>query len=146
LPKTGKDAALTSFGIKEKVGNSLSEINVTPFVDVMLVLLIIFIITAPMLSSSVEVNLPQTTLKSQESRERLIVTITRDKKLFIQNRSVTYQDLGDQLKQFAAGAADKSILLRADRNLDYGTVLLIMARIREAGIEEVGLATEPLPE
>jgi biopolymer transport protein TolR len=135
-----------SFGIKEKVGDALSEINVTPFVDVVLVLLIIFMITAPMLSSSVEVNLPQTTLESQKSRERLVVTVTRDKKIFIQNRRVTYRDLEEGLRQFAAGATDKSILLRADRQLDYGTVLLVMSKIKKAGIEEVGLATEPLPE
>jgi biopolymer transport protein TolR len=135
-----------SFGIKEKVGDALSEINVTPFVDVVLVLLIIFMITAPMLSSSVEVNLPQTSLEPQKSKERLVVTITRDKKVFIQNRRVTFRDLEEGLQQFAAGAVEKSILLRADRQLDYGTVLLVMSKIKKAGIEEVGLATEPLPE
>jgi biopolymer transport protein TolR len=144
-----------SLGIKDQVEAAMSEINVVPLVDIVLVLLIIFMITAPMLSSSVEVNLPQTTSDAKESRERLVVTVTfkdengdgsRDKRIFIQNRMVTFTDLEKRLKQYAEGTADRSVLLRADRDLDYGSILIVMSKIKKAGIEEVGLATEPLPD
>ena len=125
--------------------NLMSDINVTPFVDVMLVLLIIFMVTAPMMTQGVEVTLPQATsepLPSQE--EQLMVTIARDKTIFINEQPVIFASLSDKVRALTAGRTDRPVYLRADEGIPYGDVIRVMSRIKDAGVAHVGMVTVPL--
>lgn len=126
---------------------TISEINVTPLVDVMLVLLIIFMITAPLMQQGVEVNLPQTRaeLMQQKGEQPLELRIQRDRRIFIGQTEIPYQQLEEKLKFNERLQKEKKLDLAADRSLDYGYVVDIMATIRRAGIEQVGILTEPPP-
>jgi biopolymer transport protein TolR len=125
----------------------MADINVTPFVDVMLVLLVIFMVTAPMMMQGVDVKLPQVQTPAIESKEeRLIVTITGDRKIFINEYEVNLGDLVPKLEAIyanpAAGRDKAGVFLRADEGLPYGFVMEVMGKIRQAGIEEIGMVTE----
>ncbi len=126
---------------------SFSEINVTPLVDVMLVLLIIFMVTAPMLQQGVKVNLPQARAQSFKMQERkLMITITRDQRIYINNNPYTVGQLGSTLKALEAYRTDKQVFLKADKDVPYGFVVRVMSEIKAAGIQELGMVTEPLHE
>ena len=123
----------------------ISDINVTPLVDVMLVLLIIFMVTAPMMIHGVKVNLPITESKNIKSKEDpLIVSITKKRLIFIENYNVTLNDLRGKLKKIVANRAGKEILLQADKDVPYGFVMKVMSQVKEAGISKVGMITKPL--
>ena len=123
----------------------ISDINVTPLVDVMLVLLIIFMVTAPMMIHGVKVNLPITESKNIKSKEDpLIVSITKKRLIFIENYNVILNDLKGKLKKIVANRAGKEILLQADKDVPYGFVMKVMSQVKEAGISKVGLITKPL--
>ena len=123
----------------------LSEINVTPFVDVMLVLLVIFMVTAPMMQEGVDVNLPQAKGKSLPSKEkRVTISITSKQEIYINNRKTTLAQLEDALKKVFQNRLEKQIFLRADEIVPYGFVVKTMAAIRNAGIEQLGMVTVPL--
>jgi len=123
----------------------ISDINVTPLVDVMLVLLIIFMVTAPMMIHGVKVNLPITESKNIKSKEDpLIVSITKKRLIFIENYNVPLNDLKGKLKKIVANRAGKEILLQADKDVPYGFVTKVMSQVKEAGISKVGLITKPL--
>ena len=123
----------------------ISDINVTPLVDVMLVLLIIFMVTAPMMIHGVKVNLPITESKNIKSKEDpLIVSINQKRLIFIENYTVTLNDLKGKLKKIVANRAGKEILLQADKDVPYGFVMKVMSQVKEAGISKVGLITKPL--
>ena len=125
----------------------LSEINVTPFVDVMLVLLIIFMVTAPMMQEGVDVNLPQAKGKSLPTKEkRMTITITSKKEIFLNDRKIGLSDLEDKLKKIFHDRADKGLFLKADEVVPYGFVVKTMAAIRSAGIDQLGMVTVPLQE
>jgi len=125
--------------------NLISDINVTPLVDVMLVLLIIFMVTAPMMIHGVKVNLPVTESKSIKSKEDpLIVSITKKRLIFIENYNVTLDTLKGKLKKIVDNRAGKEILLQADKDVPYGFVMKVMSQVKEAGISKVGMITEPL--
>jgi len=130
----------------DESGHSLiSDINVTPLVDVMLVLLIIFMVTAPMMTHGVKVDLPETESKSIKTQEDpLILSITKEKEIFIENYKVELDDLGDKLGQIFANRAAKEVLLQADKGVSYGFVMTVMSQVKEAGITKVGMVTEPL--
>lgn len=130
----------------DESGHSLiSDINVTPLVDVMLVLLIIFMVTAPMMTHGVKVDLPETESKSIKTQEDpLILSITRNKEIFIEDYKVELNDLGDKLSKIFANRAAKEILLQGDKNVSYGFVMTVMSQVKEAGITKVGMVTEPL--
>ena len=128
-------------------GRFLSEINVTPFVDVMLVLLIIFMVTAPMMQEGVDVNLPQAKGKSLPTKEkRMTVTVTNKKMVYLNSRKVELSDLEDKLKKVFRDRADKELCLKADEVVPYGFVVRVMSHIRSAGIEQLGMVTVPLEE
>ncbi len=126
----------SSFGRRGLV----SEINVTPFVDVMLVLLIIFMVTAPMMTEGLEVDLPQTravdTLPTES--ENMVLSITRDGALYLDTYAVTLDELGEKLNLLVK-AQNKQLFLQADKTVSYGLVVDVMGRIREAGIENLGV-------
>lgn len=123
----------------------MSDINVTPFVDVMLVLLIIFMVTAPMMIQGVDVNLPQTTAKEIKTRqeEPLILTINKERQISIEKTAIKLEDLGTKLEAILKYREDKQVLLRADTDVPYGFVVKVMAAAKRAGIEKLGMITEP---
>ncbi|MFO7866938.1 MAG: biopolymer transporter ExbD [Candidatus Aminicenantes bacterium] len=127
-------------------GTSFSQINVVPFVDVMLVLLIIFIVAAPMMQSGIPIDLPQAESQSAPADEGLILTITRDKYIHIQDEVVNQFLLEQKLKEYFYGAEKKVVFIRADELLPYGFVINILDIIKKAGVEVVGLVVEPVDE
>ena len=123
----------------------MSEINVTPFVDVMLVLLIIFMVTAPMMMQGVDVNLPQTTTSNIKTEEDpLILTVNKKGEIFLENTQVSLEDLEKKVKSIFKYRREKEILLRADREIPYGLVIKVMAGVKRAGINKLGMVTEPI--
>ena len=125
----------------------MSDINVTPFVDVMLVLLIIFMVTAPMMTQGVDVNLPQTATKNIKTKEDpLILTVNVKGEIFLENHATKLEDLETRVKDIFKYRRDKEILLRADKDVPYGYVIKVMAGVKNAGIAKLGLVTEPLNE
>lgn len=122
----------------------MSQINVTPLVDVMLVLLIIFMVTAPMMQEGVDVNLPRVEASSVDNRdEPLVVTVDRSRRFYINSKPVKLSELKAKLSAISRGA-EKTVLLRADESLPYGYVMSAMSEVRKAGITKVGLVTEPI--
>jgi biopolymer transport protein TolR len=122
----------------------LSDINVTPFVDVMLVLLIIFMVTAPMMQQGIDVNLPETTTKPLRLRdEPLILTVRKDGKTFLARREVPLEELEAKLKAIFEGRDKDELYLRADQDAPYGFVAKAMGAARRAGARTLGIVTEP---
>ncbi|MFI5308784.1 MAG: protein TolR [Polyangiales bacterium] len=123
----------------------LSEINVTPLVDVMLVLLIIFMVSAPMMTTGIEVDLPKTRAPQMDrEEEKLLLTITKEQKVFLGEAEVPYDRLEQALTTNDRLQRDKEIYIQADETVPYGFVAKVMALIRRGGIEKVGLVTDPL--
>ncbi len=122
----------------ERQRQALSEINVTPFVDVMLVLLIIFMVTAPLLQQGIDVNLPRAKGKELPPAERVVITIKKDGRIYV-NKKVTAME---QLKTLFATTADRDVFLKADKDVPYGVVVQVMGELREIGIEKLGMVTE----
>ena len=124
----------------------MSAINVTPLVDVMLVMLIIFMVTAPMMQSGIGVNLPQAETRSTPAEEGLTLTITSDRYIHLQDQVISQFLLEDSLKAYFAGQEEKVVYLKADKDLPYGFVITVIDIAKKAGIEMVGLVTEPVDE
>jgi biopolymer transport protein TolR len=123
---------------------SFSEINVTPLVDVVLVLLIIFMVAAPMLQMGIDVNLPRVKSKSVDvTEEKLVLTVNSAKEIFLNKSKVTLPDLRSKLENIFAAKIDRDLFLRADRNVPYGFVVEVMAEVRKAGVDKLGMITEP---
>jgi len=123
---------------------TMAEINVTPMVDVMLVLLIIFMVTAPLIQQGVKVNLPETKATPVESPDKkLVLSIDLQKKVFIGEVEIPFDELEEKLKSNAKAQQDKEIYLHADRDLAYGVVVDVMAAAQRAGITNVGMITDP---
>jgi len=131
---------------KKEVGTSMSTINVTPLVDVMLVMLIIFMVTAPMMQSGIGVNLPQAETRSTPAEEGLTLTITADRYIHFLDEPINQFLLEDRLKDYFYGREDKVIFLKADQDLPYGFVITVIDIAKKAGVEKVGLVTEPIDE
>jgi biopolymer transport protein TolR len=123
---------------------TMSEINVTPMVDVMLVLLIIFMVTAPLIQQGVKVNLPQAKAAPVEAKEtKIVLSIDREKHIYIGEAEVPLAQLEEKLKTNAKVQADKELYLQADTDINYGTVIQVMAAAQRAGITNVGMITDP---
>jgi len=123
----------------------VAEINVTPLVDVMLVLLIIFMVTAPMMTQGIEVDLPQTTTKAlQQKEEPLIVTLKKDGEIYLDKTKVDSSLLKQQLGLMSDEEKKRPVYLRADESVAYGLVMALMSDIKEAGFEKIGMITTPL--
>jgi len=122
----------------------LSEINVTPLVDVMLVLLIIFMVTAPMLQMGIDVNLPRVKAKSiNVSEEKLVLTINGKQEIYINEFKTTLPDLSAKLESIFKARTDRELFMRADKEVPYGFVVQVMSEVRKAGIDKLGMITEP---
>jgi biopolymer transport protein TolR len=123
----------------------VSDINVTPLVDVMLVLLIIFMVTAPMMTQGIDVKLPESSAPAiPTDDERLVVTVTQERKLYINDNQVEPGEFGAKLAAITQNRADrKGVFLRADEKIPYGYVMEVMGMIRQAGIDQIGMVTEP---
>lgn len=127
---------------RRKASTVITEINVTPFVDVMLVLLIIFIVTAPLMQSGINVDLPKQETGLLEIREENVVTLRKDGAIFFNDRRVTMKDLENRLKSLVSTSPSTEVFLRADQKLAYGAVVGVMAAIKKAGITRLGMVTE----
>lgn len=133
-----------AFQTFKEEGAPVSDINVTPLVDVMLVLLIIFMITTPLFERGIDVNLPQSATTNITGSERIILTIPKDKNyVYFNSQPVNRTLLKTYLEQIFSGRQDKTIYLFADKNVPYGDVINIIDEVKLAGIDTVGLATEP---
>ncbi len=122
----------------------MSEINVTPFVDVMLVLLIIFMVTAPMMIQGLNVDLPEATAEPLDSeKEHLVITVNKDQQVYINDFEVTVEFLREKLLKILQGRTDRDVYLKADKSVPYGIVVQVMAEIKGAGVEQLGMITEP---
>ena len=122
----------------------MSEINVTPFVDVMLVLLIIFMVAAPLLTVGVEIELPKTSAKAlpTEKEEPLTLSLTKDKELYLQDTKIEFSDLIPKLKQIAEQRDDNRIFIRADGSNNYSTIMEIMGALNSSNFSNISLVTE----
>ena len=119
----------------------MSEINVTPFVDVMLVLLIIFMVTAPLLQQGIDVNLPKAKGKDMPPEERITLVVKRDQKIYLNDTPVTVGEMRRKLE--SVSKMNPNVFLKADKDVPYGLVVEVMGEIKEAGIEKLGMVTEP---
>ena len=121
----------------------MHEINVTPFVDVMLVLLIVFMVTAPLLTVGVPIELPESRGQQlQTNKEPLTISVQKDGKVYIQETEVQLGDLATRLRAIAKSGYEETIFVRGDKGIDYGTVMKVMSRIKAGGFTKVSLVTE----
>jgi biopolymer transport protein TolR len=131
-------------GGETRLGPALADINVTPFVDVVLVLLIIFLITAPMLLGGIDVRVPKTATRNIQPEERLVLTITRDRGVFLENQPISLDRLSKVLSGMVKRNPRAAVFLKGDEAVAYGTVMKVMDIIKKAGIDRVGMVTEPI--
>ena len=146
MAMSAANAAASSGRRQRRRRGVVSEINVTPMVDVMLVLLIVFMVSAPLLTVGVPIDLPQSQAKSlDQDHEPLTVTVNGDGKVYLQNTEIGVDDLVAKLKAIAdtrGGGFDERVYVRGDRKVDYGTVMKVMGRLSGAGFHRVALVTE----
>jgi biopolymer transport protein TolR len=122
----------------------MSDINVTPFVDVMLVLLVMFMVTAPMMMQGVDVALPEATAQPlQTPKENLVITINKEQQIFINDFEVESDFLSEKLMKILENRSDREVYFRADKTVAYGVVVKVMAEIKAAGVDKLGMITLP---
>ena len=136
--------SLPSASRKRQVGTHLSEINVTPFVDVMLVLLVIFMVTAPMMQSGIGINLPQAETDSKPAEEGLTLTVTKDQYVHIGDSTININLLERRLTEYFANKPKKVVYLQVDKDVPWGVGFRVMDITKKAGIEIVCVITEPI--
>ncbi len=125
-------------------GMTIAQINVTPLVDVMLVLLVIFMVTAPIIQQGVQVNLPQAKAGAIPGTEDvLIVTVAKNGTIYLNDNAMSFDELGSKLRAIRNNQADKQVYVRADQDVRYGLVMRTIAELKQAGIERVGMVTRP---
>ena len=132
-----------SGGGGRRIGGTLAEINIIPLVDVTLVLLLIFMLTAPLMYRGVDVNLPKTSGKPTTVEERMVLTLSKDQAIYLNDKPVSLASLEQALRDMFKNRNDKTLYLRADQALQYGFVVETMDRVRRSGIEKLGMVTEP---
>ena len=125
---------------------SLSEINITPFVDVVLVLLIIFMVTAPVLQSGIEVSVPKTKTVKAISEERVTITITKSQEVFVDSDHVRLDQIADELKKKIRDPHGQSVYVKADENVAFGAFATVMSAVKATGITNISIVTEPIQE
>jgi biopolymer transport protein TolR len=134
-----------AFSAKGRTQTALAEINITPLVDVVLVLLLIFMLTAPVLQSGVEVAIPKTRTVNQLTEERMVVTIDREQNVFLQDKPVNVNQLTTLLRTTGKGDPSKKIIyLRADERVPFGAFASVMDAVKQAGITNISIVTQPI--
>jgi biopolymer transport protein ExbD/biopolymer transport protein TolR len=126
--------------------SSLADINITPLVDVVLVLLIIFMLTAPILQSGIEVDVPKTRTVKEITEERLVITIDKSQRVFLGNDPININQIAEKLRAKVRDPEHQSIFLRADANVPFGAFATVMDSVKQAGITNVSIVTQPLQE
>ncbi|CAO0823764.1 biopolymer transport protein TolR [Desulfarculales bacterium] len=131
-------------GVSSGKSRFMGEINVVPLVDVMLVLLIIFMVTAPMMAQGVDVKLPETdSIALKHNEELLILTVTREGKVFLDEFEVGTEGLAEKIAGITGRKSETKVYLRADKDVPYGVVVQVMSETRKAGVSNLGMVTEP---
>ncbi|MGD2092292.1 MAG: ExbD/TolR family protein [Candidatus Aminicenantes bacterium] len=125
-----------------RLTTNLSEINVTPLVDVMLVLLIIFMVTAPMMQSGIEINLPAAETRTNPSSGGLVLTVTKDRYIYMENQIINLFLLESRIKSYFLGKDKKVVFLKGDKDVPYGYMIDVMDILKKAGVETVGLIVD----
>ncbi len=127
-----------------KTQSSLADINITPLVDVVLVLLIIFMITAPVLQSGIEVNVPKTKTVKEITEERLVISIDKNQRVFLGNDGVNINEIGDKIRQKIRDPRNQYVFVRADEDVPFGAFATVMDAVKQSGITNVSIVTQPL--
>ena len=127
-----------------KTQTTLAEINMIPFIDIVLVLLIIFMVTAPVIQSGIEVNVPQTQVVREIAEEKLVVTIDKEQKLYLQNNAINIHELGSKIREKLLDPTRQSVYLQADQVVPFQTFATVLDELKLAGIENVSIVTRPL--
>ena len=133
-----------AFTANGRTQTSLADINVTPLVDVVLVLLIIFMVTAPVLQSGIEVNVPHTRTVKEITEERLVISIDKSQKVFLGNDPININQIGPQLRKRIRDPQHQSIYLRSDEDVPFGAFATVMDAIKSSGISNVSIVTQPI--
>lgn len=123
---------------------ALADINITPLVDVVLVLLIIFMVTAPVLQSGIDVSVPKTRYVKQITEERLVITINKSQRVFLGNDPININEIGAKLRQRIRDPRNQSIFVRADENIPFGVFATVMDSVKQAGFSNVSIVTQPI--
>lgn len=123
---------------------SIAEINITPLVDVVFVLLIIFMVTAPVLQSGIEVNVPKTRTVKEITEERMVISINKDQRVFLGNDPININEIKTKLRQKIRDPQHQSVFLRADQDVPFGAFATVMDAVKQAGITNVSIVTQPL--
>ncbi len=129
---------------KGRTQSSLSDINITPFVDVVLVLLVMFMVTAPILQSGIEVEVPKTKTVKEISEERLVITIDKDQRVFLGNDPININEIADRLHEKIRDPQGQSVFIRSDENVPFGAFATVMDAVKQTGITNVSIVTQPL--
>lgn len=129
---------------KGRTQSSLSDINITPFVDVVLVLLVMFMVTAPVLQSGIEVEVPKTRTVKEITEERLVITIDKDQRVFLGNDPININEIADRLHEKIRDPQGQSIFIRSDENVPFGAFATVMDAVKQTGITNVSIVTQPL--
>jgi biopolymer transport protein TolR len=129
---------------KGRTQSSLSDINITPFVDVVLVLLVMFMVTAPILQSGIEVEVPKTKTVKEITEERLVITIDKDQRVFLGNDPININEIAGRLQQKIRDPQGQSVFIRSDENVPFGAFATVMDAVKQTGITNVSIVTQPL--
>jgi biopolymer transport protein TolR len=132
--------------IQRETGTSLSEINMVPFIDVVLVLLIIFMITAPILQSGIEVDVPKTKTVKELNEQRMVITIDRAQRVYLNDKPVNIHDLGGQLTSQMRDPQHQAVYVRCDETVPFGSWATVVDSLRQSGIQNISVVTQPLTE
>jgi biopolymer transport protein ExbD/biopolymer transport protein TolR len=130
--------------LSRQTGTSLSDINIVPFVDVMLVLLVIFMITAPILQSGIEVDVPKTTTVKEISESRVVVSIDRAQRIYVGDDAVNIHELGKKVRTQMRNPQGEPVYLRCDKTVPFGAFALVVDTLRQSAIQNISVVTEPL--
>ena len=130
--------------LSKQTQSTLSEFNMVPFIDVVLVLLIIFMITAPILQSGIEVDVPKTRTVKEISEERLVISIDKQQRVFLGNDAININDIGAKLRQKVRDPRNYSVFVRADENVPFGAFATVMDAVKQSGIGSVSIVTQPV--
>ena len=124
--------------------SALADINITPLVDVVLVLLIIFMVTAPVLQSGIDVSVPKTKTVKEITEERMVISINKDQRIFLGNDPININEIGNRLRQRIRDPRQQSIFVRADENVPFGVFATVMDAVKQAGFANVSIVTQPM--